>query len=62
MTARADLSDEALSDLTRRGYSRRSIGKVLSLFAAAPALGSALARAFSDKCETVIGSKIALTF
>ena len=44
MTARADLSDEALSDLTRRGYSRRSIGKVLSLFAAAPALGSALAR------------------
>ena len=36
MTIRAELTDEALSDLTARGYSRRSIGKVLSLFAAAP--------------------------
>lgn len=43
MTTRAELSDEACSDLISRGYSRRSLGKVLSLFAAAPALGSALA-------------------
>ncbi|MFZ3007382.1 MAG: pyridoxal phosphate-dependent aminotransferase [Phenylobacterium sp.] len=45
MTARAELSDEACSDLISRGYSRRSLGKVLGLFAAAPALGSALASA-----------------